>query len=338
MGNGIFNPREEAEAAVHTARRAIENDADGWQGYAALANALVKRKRYLPDLVVREGVQEAIVAARRAVALAPDEPDAHLALADALLAVIPSRIGTRAAAFAEMDRAELLGMDRRKLAERRDQSKGLGYYAVYWTCFFLFMMYGLNGDGGAVGRAIAWPAMAVFAVVVVVVRVRSRGQSFGEVLRIKRQLSRLRLPTDEQVSQSAPAGVAVLAFLDLPTGWMAIPGVDGKPAPLWSGWVMAFAIPVVAAAAWIGVDRWLRPGTVFRLLCREPYVAVSVAITFFLATVTTGNVLFRVQRPGIWFTLFLAQTAWMFGGLVAGTIISGRRKKTAQKTAPSLAD
>lgn len=329
MGNVVFNPREQTEAAVQTARRAIENDADDWQGYAALANALVKRKRYLPDLVVREGIQEAVIAARRAVALAPDEPDAHLALADALLAVIPSRIGTRAAAFAEMDRAELLGADAGKVAERRDRSKGLGYYVVYWTCFLPFMMYGLNGDGGAVGRAVAWPAMAVFAVVVVVVRVRSRGQSFREVMGIRRQLTRLRLPADEQVSQSAPAGMAVLVFLDLPTGWMANAGVHGKPAPLWSAWIMAFAIPLVAAAAWIGVDRWLRPGTVIRLLRREPYVAVSVSITLLLATVTTASVLLDVQRPGIWFTLFLTQVAWMIGGLFAGPMISARRKKTA---------
>ena len=329
MGNGVFNPREEVEAAVQAARQAIKDDADDWHGYAALANALVKRKRYLPDVVVREGILEAVVAARRAVALAPDEPDAHLTLADALLAVIPSRIATRAAAFAEMDRAELLGADAGKVAERRERSKGMGYYVVYWACFLPFVAYGLNGDGGAVGRAIAWPAMAVFAVVVVVVRVRSRGQSFREVMGIRRQLTRLRLPTDERVSQSAPTGVAALAFLDLPTGWMAIPGVDGNAAPLWSAWIIAFAIPLAAAAAWIGVDRWLRPGTVIRLLRREPYVAVSVAITLLLAIVTTASVLLGVQRPGIWFTLFLSQTAWIFGGFVVGTMVSARRKKAA---------
>ena len=329
MGNKVYDPCEAAEAAVQAARRAIENDADDWRSYAALADALVKRKRYLPDVVVRESVQEAVVAARRAVALAPEEPDAHLALADALLAVIPSRIGTRAAAFAELDRAELLGSDARKVAERRDRSKGLGYYAVYWTCFSAFVIYGLNGDGGAVGRAVAWPAAAVFAVVVVIVRVRSRGQSFREVVRIKRQLTRLRLPTDERVSQSAPVGVAVVAFLDLPTCWMAIPGADGRPAPQWSAWVTAFAIPVVAATAWIGVDRWLRPGTVTRLLRREPYVAVSVSITFFLVIVTTASVLLEVQRPAIWFTLFLAQAAWMTGGFLVGTVTSARRRRTA---------
>jgi hypothetical protein len=105
--------------------------------------------------------------------------------------------------------------------------------------------------------------------------------------------------------------------------------VDGNAAPLWSAWIMAFAIPLVAAAVWIGVDRWLRPGTVIRLLRREPYVAVSVAITLLLAIVTTASVLLGVQRPGIWFTLFLSQTAWIFGGFVVGTMVSARRKKAA---------
>ena len=327
MGYGVFNPREAADAAVLAARQAIEGDADDWRSYADLANALVKRNRYLSDLAGRNPAQEAIVAARRAVALAPDEPDAHLALADALLAVFPRRIGTRAAAFAEMDRAELLGMDARDLAGRREQSKGLGYYVFYWTSFLLLLMYGIDGVGGKVGMAIAWPAMAVFIVAVAVFRARSRGQSFRETLEVKRKLSRLRLPTDVQVAQSAPLGVAIVALvLDTPTGWMAIPGVDGNAPPMWSAWVMAAGIPLFGVAAWIGVDRWLRPGTVLRLLRHEPYVAWSVAFTFILATVTTASVLLKVQRPGIWFTLFLVQIAWMIGGLIAGSVISSRRK------------
>src|SRR5438067_9874338 len=94
--------RDEHVAAEQAARRAIENDAEDWQGYADLALALIAQK-WAPDAVVRRRVQEAVVAARRAVALAPDEPGAHLALADALLAVTPRRTRTRAAALGEID-------------------------------------------------------------------------------------------------------------------------------------------------------------------------------------------------------------------------------------------
>jgi hypothetical protein len=86
---------------------------------------------------------------------------------------------------------------------------------------------------------------------------------------------------------------------------------------------------MVGVGAWIGVDRWLRPGTVIRVLRHDPFVVSSVSITFILAATSPALAFLEVQRPGVWFTLLLSQFAWGLGGAIAGSWVSSRRKKAA---------
>lgn len=292
------------------AQQGAEIDTDDWRACVARAG----------DLVARRQAKEAVVAARRAVALAPDEPEARLALADALLAVYPRRIGNRAAAFAEIDQAELLGVDAREPAERREQPKGMGYTVAVWVAGALFMGFGLHGLGGRIGTVVAWPAMVLFLIGTGVVRVRPEGRSLREALDTKRKLSRRRLAAGEQLGQRAPLALAVLAFLDLPTAFLAIPGVDGKAQPLLAAWVLLCGIPVIGLAAWIGVDQWLRPGTVSRALRRDAFLTCSVLITFVLAELTAVLAVRRIQSSGLWFALFVGQMAWILISVVVGVI------------------
>jgi hypothetical protein len=71
------------------------------------------------------------------VVLALDEPDAHLALADALLAVVPRRMKTRVAAFAKANQAKLLGVDAEDLTEHRAQPRSTA--DNYWVSFWLLI-------------------------------------------------------------------------------------------------------------------------------------------------------------------------------------------------------
>jgi tetratricopeptide (TPR) repeat protein len=314
MENGESDALDNADAAELAARRAIETDANDWREHAALTDALVARKQ----------VQEAIVAARRALALAPDEPDAHLALADALLAVVPRRMKTRAAAFAEIDRAELLGADAGDLAGRRAQPRSTAYNVIYWVSFCL-LMSAMNMGG--VTRTVSLIGMVALTIAAAVLRVRHYGQTFREVLGTKREISRHRLPTDDQVYQRAAAAAAAVAILVLPAAALSIPGADGDAQSLPAAWLLLGCIPVVGVASWIGVDRWLRPGTVIRALQHDAYTAISISITFILATASPVMALDKVQRPGLWFTLLMVQFAWIAGSAIAGAKLTSRRKK-----------
>jgi hypothetical protein len=319
MANGDISAPGEPDAAELAARQAIETDADDWRGHEALARALLAQKQ----------VQQAIVAARRAVALAPDEPEARLTLADSLLAVTPRRTRTRAAARAEIDQAELLGVDPGDLADRRKQPKGLGFWIFYWTFFQVFIAFGANGFAGTIGRAVAWPAYFVFIAAIVVFSTRPPGQPLRQTLDTKRKISRKRLATDELVAQRAPAATAVLAFLVLPTAFLAIPGADGNAPPLALAWLTLVGIPLVGLATWIGIDRWLFPGTVTRVPRHDPFTAFSVVITFVLATNTSVIAVRKVQSSGLWFTLFLVQMAWLLTSVICGVKLTSRRKKAA---------
>lgn len=299
---------------------ADEPDSGDWRRYVDLARALIAQRR----------IQEAVVAARQAVALAPDEPEAHLALADALLAVFPRRIRIRAAARAHVDRAELLGVDRRELADRRNAPKSLGFVVVYWVCWWLFWIFGVQHQEGAIGVAIAWPAMILAFTAMILALLRPPGRSLKETLDVKRQIARKRLEEDDLVPQRAPGAAAFLGFLTLPSVFLAIPGVDSnRPAPV-AAWLVLCGIPLAGLAVWIGVDRWLRPGTVMRTLLREPYVAVSVTVTFILAMTTAAAAVRRVESPGLWFALFLGQAGWIIGNGICGGLLVSRRNKAAE--------
>jgi hypothetical protein len=316
MGDGESDGLDNADASEPAARRALETDADDWRVHAALADALVACKQ----------VPEAIVAARRAVELAPDEPDARLSLADALLAVAPRSMKTRAAAFAEVDRAELLGADAGDLAGRRAQPKSTAYNVTYWVSFWLLVS---AVNMGGVTRTVSLVAMGAFTIGGAVVRLRHDGQTLREVLGTKREISRRRLPTNDQVHQRAAAAAAAVAILVLPAAALSIPAADGDAQSLPAAWLLLGCIPVVGMASWIGVDRWLRPGTVIRALRHDAYTATSISITFILATASPVMALDRVQRPGLWFTLLMVQFAWIAGSAIAGAKLTSRRKRAA---------
>jgi hypothetical protein len=322
MKFGEAGVHADPDPAEQAARQAIADDADDWRAHAALASVLTVRRRH----------QEAATAARRAVALAPAEPDAHLALADALLAVAPRGPRTRAAVSAELDQAELLGVPARDLAARRALTKGSGPSIVVMMLFLLslfFWQLATHDVGGAIGRAASFSALVVVVAVSFDLRLRPPGRSLRDTLAVKRRLSRRRLATPDLVSQRAPLAATVLGILVLPTASLAIPGVDGHAPPPAAAWAALVGVPSAGVAVWIFLDRWLRPGTVIRVLRRDWFVASSVVVTFGLSVVTAWLSVRRVQRPGLWFTLYLVQMAWIVGNAVAGARIAAWRKKAA---------
>ena len=318
------------DEAVSAARQAAEDDPEDWRRQLDLISALIARRKRMSDLLGGDLVQEAVAAGRRAVALAPDEPEAHLALADALLAVWPRRFAVRAKAYAEIDEAELLGVDQRDLAERRAAAEpGSLPVVISWPCSWLFLMFGVDGVGGDIGRAVAFPAMAGLVIAVRKFRARARGQSLRESLDTKRRLHRKRLATDEQMLLRAPAGAGVLTILVLPGAALATPGADNDAQSSVASYLLLAAIAVLVPAIWIGVDRWLRPGTVVKALRHDLFTAVCVPITLILAPIAPVLVLLKVHSSGLWFSLFLGPFVWMVGILAWGLTLTSRRRKTA---------
>ncbi|MEY9927566.1 tetratricopeptide (TPR) repeat protein [Catenulispora sp. GP43] len=347
MPNGDFGTRDNPDAvamaawtasgvgaldeAVTAARQAVEDDPDDWRRQLDLVSALAARHKRMADLLGGDLVREAVAAARRAVALAPDEPEAHLALADALRAVWPRRITTRLEAFAEIDKAELLGMDQRDLAERRAGVEGGSVPVIIsWPISTLFFMFGIQGVGGGIGRVIADVGFVAFAIAARTFRARAKGQSLRESLDIRRRLHRKRLATDEQMLLRAPAGAAVLTILVFPGAALAIPGAEKVAQSSVASYLLLAAIAVLVPAIWIGVDRWLRPGTVVKALRHDVFTAVCVPITLVIAPIVPVLVLLRVHSSGLWFSLFLGPMAWMVGVFIWGMTLTSRRKKAAQ--------
>jgi hypothetical protein len=162
-----------------------------------------------------------------------------------------------------------------------------------------------------------------------VVRLRPHGQTVSETLATKRKVARRRWATDEQVLQIAPGWVAALAILVLPAANLSTPGVDGNAPSSSLAWLLVCCVPLAVLAAWIGVDRWLRPGTVIRVLRRDGFVALSAFTTLVLAMASSVIALLEVRSSGLWLALFLVQMVWIFGDVIAGVAVTSRRKNAA---------
>ena len=146
------------------------------------------------------------------------------------------------------------------------------------------------------------------------------------------------MPADEQALVRAPGAAGRLVVVVLPTAYLAIPGADGEaPSPVFA-WLLAGGLPLVGMAAWIVIDQWLRPGTVLRALRHDLYAACSVAVTYALAGTVVLLALVKVQRPGVWFALFLVQLAWMIAGFATGTGTTARRRKRTAGSAEGKAE
>jgi class 3 adenylate cyclase/TolB-like protein/Flp pilus assembly protein TadD len=112
---GFLDDRESQKRVAGCIERVVEEEPDYWRGWAQLANALridvmLFSKNYQGNQA--EKLDRALAAARRAVALNPDAPRAHLALADVLLLR-----GDREGYFAAAENALALGGDRQVEAE-----------------------------------------------------------------------------------------------------------------------------------------------------------------------------------------------------------------------------
>jgi hypothetical protein len=295
----------DAHAALSVGMRAR-----GWEAQVLIADAC----RFL------ERREDAVAAARRAVALAPDEAEAHVALWRALAASGRSR-GHRAELAATARLAVELGAEPRQFTAPRGWLRAVPVLVALGVVLFL--------DGWALLAALA--VGAVLAASLWLLQARRSGTSASGRLQSMRALTRSELAHDP--ARARTAALNATAFLPaLPFAATAFPcaaGGDGEP---WSTWAVTGAAGGAVAALFLGarVLRWWY-GEAFmrRELLPSRAVALQLAGVALLVGGTLALSLAGTTSGAWWTALFLAHVLWFFAGLglAFGVLARDRRRR-----------
>ncbi|SDO03637.1 tetratricopeptide repeat protein [Actinacidiphila guanduensis] len=311
---------DEAHAALTVALRATGADPDGWEPSVLLSD-VYRRLGRVPD---------AVAAARRAAALAPDEPEAQVALARSLsagrspLGRIPR--AHRAEHRAAVERALALGAVPGQLVAPRGGALlgGMGF-----VLFLGVQLYRIETGGTWELLAGGVVLAATFALVATLVNISARrtGISARSRLRGIRATTRTEMVGDEWLWRIAAVHVA--AVMPLPvlvtTGLIAARAWHGHPWPLWAAALMAglalagVCAIVLAVPWWYGgmfARRIARYGGLFRI----QLTAVGLLVGTTLALAVRG----RATTTDTWASVAAAHLTWTVGGWLAATALSAR--------------
>lgn len=310
---------DEAHAALTVALRATGADPDGWEPSVLLSD-VYRRLGRTPD---------AVAAARRAVAVAPREAEAQVALARSLSAG-RSPLGRiarrhRAEHRAAAESALALGAAPGQLVAPRG---GAVLGGVGLAVFLGVQLYRIE-TGGTWELIAAGIVFAVtFALIATLVNMSSRrsGVSARTRLRGIRATTRTELIGDEWLWRIAAVHVA--ALLPVPvlvtTGLVADRAWRGDPWPLWAAVLLSAAGLAAVAVILLGVPWWYGAMFTRRILhygglVRVQLTAVALLIGNTLALAARGR-----AATGTWAYVAGAHLTWTVGGWLAATVLSFR--------------
>ncbi|WP_141726406.1 tetratricopeptide repeat protein, partial [Actinacidiphila rubida] len=300
---------DEAHAALTVALRASGADPDGWEPSVLLSD-VYRRLGRQPD---------AVAAARRAVAAAPHEAEAQVALARSLSSGrgltgrIPRR--HRAEHAAVVRRALELGADPAQLTAPRG---GMVIGGIGLALFWATQLYRI--ETGGTWQLIAGGAVIAVTLVIIALVARAGTRRSGVTLRAR--LRGIRATTRTEMAGDTwlwrISAVHVSASLPLPvlltTGLVADRGWHGQHWPLWAASLAtltglgAVLLLVAAVPWWYGgalARRIVQYGGLFRLhLCAAAALSGGT-----LALATRGD-----ATRGQWAALAVAHLAWTVGG------------------------
>ncbi len=310
---------DEAHAALTVALRAAGADPDGWEPSVLLSD-VYRRLGRVPD---------AVAAARRAVALAPREAEAQVALARSLsagrgpLGRIPRR--HRAEHRASVERALALGAAPGQLVAPRG---GAVLGGVGLAVFLGVQLYRIE-TGGTWELVAAGIVFAVtFALIAVLVNMGARrsGVSARTRLRGIRATTRTELIGDDYLWRIAAVHVGTL--LPLPalvtTGLVADRAWRGDPWPLWAVALLAVTGLGAVVLVLLGVPWWYGGMFARRILRYAALVRVQITVVGLLIGGTVALTVRGRVPAGVWACVAGAHLVWTVGGWLAAGALSAR--------------
>ncbi|MEE4542212.1 hypothetical protein V2S66_09595 [Streptomyces sp. V4-01] len=312
---------DEPHAALTVALRAAGADPDGWEPSVLLSD-VYRRLGRLPD---------AVAAARRAVALAPHEAEAQVALARSLsagrgpLGRLPRRHRTEHDSAVE--RALTLGAEPGQLVAPRG---GVLLGGIGLALFWGVELYGIESGGTWQLVSAGAALLATFALAALVVRAGARrsGISARSRLRGIRATTRTEMVGDDWLWRIAAVRLAALLPMPvlLTTGLAADRGWRSGGWPVWAVAPLAAAglaavASLLAAARWWYGDMYARRMLRYGWLVRLQLAAVGplAGVTLALAARGRGAVSGRT-----WAELTVAHAGWTVAGCGAAMLLTGR--------------
>lgn len=311
---------DEAHAALTVALRATGADPDGWEP-AVLLSDVYRRLGRVPD---------AVVAARRAVLLAPHEAEAHVALARSLtagrgvLGRIPRR--HRAEHQRAVERALILGASPAELTAPRT---GAAIGAAAMALLFGLQLFRIEGGDGwgfvaaGVGALMGITLIAVFAVSAG----RRSGMPVGHRLRGIRATVRTELAGDPGLRRIREMN-AVAALPLIPLLTTALPSDRASQGHPWPPWAVALvagiALPLLLAVAlsvswWYG--GWFARRAFLQTWLGRGHLAGAVALLLTTLALSAARI-----HGTPWAALLAAHLAWLVLALTVTAVAVGRAR------------
>ncbi|WP_329132441.1 tetratricopeptide repeat protein [Streptomyces sp. NBC_01476] len=307
---------DEAHAALTVALRAAGSDPDGWEPSVLLSD-VYRRLGRVPD---------AVAAARRAVAVAPYEAEAQVALARSLSATrgLTGRPARRHRAEHEsaVERALTLGVDPGQLTAPRGGALigGIGLL-LFWGVQLYRMETGDTWQliaGGAV-------LTATFVLVAVLVKSGSRRSGISARTRLRgiRATTRTELAGDDWLWRigAVHVGAALPLPVLLSTGMAADRAWRGHAWPLWATATAAAAGVGAVLVVLLGVRWWYGAWLARRMLrygrlILAQLVAISLLVGVTLALASRGDV-----PDWEWAALAVVHLGWIVLGWLGALLL-----------------
>ncbi|MEU6853650.1 hypothetical protein ABZ901_27455 [Actinacidiphila alni] len=310
---------DEPHAALTVALRATGADPDGWEPSVLLSD-VYRRLGRVPD---------AVAAARRAVALAPQEAEAQVALARSLtsgrglLGRVPGRY--RAEHQGAVERALMLGADPSQLSAPRGGALAGTVAVVLLLGVQLFRI--ATGDvWQVIATAAGAAAMVALAVILISVSGRRSGTPLPARLLGIRATVRTELAADPWLRRIREINAAaVLPLVPLVTTVLPCDKERQRaPWPLWAVCAVA-AAGVAAVLVVILAVRWWYGGLFAeRAFLRTWNGLLQLGAVLALLAATVGLAAAPRVPHAAWQTLTLAHLAWLLAGTALTVTMSAR--------------
>lgn len=306
----------DAHAALSVALRAAQAEPDGWEPQVLIADA----SRFL------ERIPDAVAAGRRAVALAPDEPEAQIALWRALaefrtIRGVPKQIRAELAATAR--RAEELGVDPEQFTKPSLWLKLIPFAVAF----------------GLIRLASGWALAAVLVIGALLgaalwlLQAHRSGATASGRVQSMRALSRTEIAHDPAKSRTAVINItACLPLLPfVATAFPCAAASDGDP---WSTWSVTFAVGgavVVLLLAARAVRWWYGEEFLRRELVPSRPAALHLGAVALLLGGTLALSLAGTTSTDWWLALVIGHFLWLFTGLglSVGLLARDQRRRGA---------
>lgn len=310
---------DEAHAALTVALRASGADPDGWEPSVLLSD-VHRRLGRVPD---------AVAAARRAVAVAPDEAEAQVALARSLsagrgpLGRIPRR--HRAEHRAAAERALALGATPGQLTAPRGGAVIGGFgLALFWG----IQLYRIETGGTWQLVAAGIVLVVTFALIAFLVKSGTRRSGISARTRLRgiRATTRTSMVGDDWLWRIS--AVHLCAALPVPvlltTGLVADRAWRGGGWPLWADGLLACTGFGAVVLLLVGIPWWYGGMFARRILRYAGLLRCQLAVASLLIGATLALAVQGGVSRDVWAYMAGAHVVWTVGGWLFALALSGR--------------